>query len=726
MISTVKKIPIQRYTLITSLIIILFSSAFYLYLYYSKTVRLRYNVNDMVLARESAAKIDSCLVYLYSADNSSRLYALTTDGRYFRQFSNEIKFVSDAVQQLNANHKAAAQKGRLNELIGQKAVKTENYIRLKLLSDSLLKSAGRINNLVEERKAQPVKVPVVTKTVSEIKIDTIRIASVVKAKKKRKFFGRLFDAFSSKDGKENEPQGKMQVSPTIVRKRIDKVVEIATLQTKPNAYNKNYRKLFVASDQVKNNEQELLNINNQLITQIIGSLKKYKVAEQHYINKRKGDLNNNLQDAVLRFKKLSGIILLFLVLLVVIIFYNIWKIFRNEKELIRYSDHAEQQARSKSAFLAAMSHEIRTPLNSVIGFSEQLSQSELDDSQQEQVSAISSSSKMLLEVVNEILDFSKFETGKMTFDLKPFKPYHTIEEILNSISIQARNKGLLLHKEMDLDPETCLKGDDFRLKQVILNFMSNAVKFTEKGSITLKASLTKQNDEKMLLHVMVKDTGIGIAKESIATVFGEFSQVASAQKRASQKGTGLGLAISKKIIELQGGKILVNSEQGKGSEFGFELLFDLAANKDCVKNDVADDQSAYQYLSGKHILIADDHQLNLLLLTTILKKWKITYDTVTDGKEAARLFEANDYDLLLTDIEMPEMDGIELSVFIRQYEDSEKAGIPILALTANVLKEDTDRYLEAGMDGVVLKPFSERQLLDNMSAALKNVILLDQ
>lgn len=726
MISTVKKIPIQRYTLIIFLIIILFSSAFYLYLYYSKTVRLRYNVNDMVLARENAAKIDSCLVYLYSADNSSRLYALTTDGKYFRQFSNEIKFVSNAVQQLNLTHKAVAQKGLLNELIGQKVAKTKNYIRLKLLSDSLLESAGRINNLVEKRKGQPVKVPVVTKTVSEIKIDTIRAVSMVKAKKKRKFFGRLFDAFSSKHRREEELFAKQQIPPTIVRRRIDKVVEIATLQPKPNAYSKNYSKLFLASGQVKNNEQELLNINNQLITQIISSLKNYKAAEQHYINKRKGDLNNNLQDAVFRFKKLSGVILLFLVLLVVIIFYNIWKIFRNEKELIMYSDRAEQQTRSKSAFLAAMSHEIRTPLNSVIGFSEQLSQSKLDDSQQEQVSAISSSSKILLEVVNEILDFSKFETGKMNFDLKPFRPYDTIKEIFNSVSIQAGNKGLLLHKELDLDPDTCLNGDDFRVKQVILNFLSNAVKFTEKGSITLKASLTKQNDGKMLLYVMVKDTGIGIARESIADVFGEFSQIASAQKKASQKGTGLGLAISKKIIELQGGTILVSSEQGLGSEFGFELPFDLAADQDCVKHVPVDDRASYQHLSGKHILIADDHQLNLLLLTTILKKWQITYNTVNDGREAVRLFEANDYDLLLTDIEMPEMDGIELSLYIRQYEDIEKSAIPILALTANVLKEDTDRYLEAGMDGVILKPFSEKQLLDNMSAALKKVILLGQ
>lgn len=723
MISTIKKNPVQRYALIISLIIILFISAFYLYLYYSRAVRLRYNVNEMVVARESAAKIDSCLVYLYSADNSSRLYALTADHKYFRQFSSEIKFVNAAVQQLNAKNKTAVRTGKLNELIGQKAVQTENYIRLKLLSDSLLKSVSRINDLIEERKEEPVKAPVIRKTVSEIKIDTIRPVITVKTEKKKKFFGRLFDAFSAKQNKAQEPS----VSPTIVRKRIDKVVEITTIVPRAmNSYGKDYRKLFVASDKLKNNEQELLKINNQLIVQIINSLKNYKVAEQHSINKRKGELNNNLQDAVLRFKKLSGIILVFLILLVVIVLYNIWKIFRHEKELMMHSDRAEQETRSKSAFLATMSHEIRTPLNSVIGFSEQLSQTELDESQQEHVNAISSSSKMLLEVVNEILDFSKFETGKMSFDLSPFKPCDAIEEIFNSVTIQAENKGLLLIKELDLDPDTCLNGDYFRLKQVILNFLGNAVKFTEKGSILLKASLVKLDDEKRILHVSVKDTGIGIARENIDAIFGEFSQVGSAQKRASQKGTGLGLAISKKIIELQGGTILVSSEPGKGSEFSFQLPFELAGDPGCVEDDPVADQSAYQYLDGKHILVADDHRLNLLLLTTILKKWKITYDTAIDGKEAAELFDANDYDLLLTDIEMPEMDGIELSAYVRQRADMEKAGIPILALTANVLKEDTDRYLAAGMDGVVLKPFSEKQLLDNLTAALKKTRLLDE
>lgn len=724
MISTVKKNPVQRYALITCLIIILFISAFYLYLYYSKAVRLKYNVNEMVLARESAAKIDSCLVYLYSADNSSRLYALTADSKYFRQFSSEIKFVNTAVQHLNTRNKAAASAG-LNELIGRKAVKTENYIRLRLLSDSLLKSAGRINDLIEERKVQSVKVPVIRKTISEIKIDTIRAVSTIKAGKKKKFFGRLFDAFSPGRDRKNETEETPRISPTIVRKRIDKVVEITTLAPKPlNTYGKDYKKLFLTSSELNDNEQELLKINNQLVTKVISGLKNYKIVEEHYINSRKADLNNNLQDTIIRFKKLSGIILVFLILLVVIILYNIWKIFKNEKELMIHSSRAEQETRSKSAFLATMSHEIRTPLNSVIGFSEQLSQSELDDSQQEQVNAISSSSKMLLEVVNEILDFSKFETGKMNFDLKPFKPYHTIEEILNSISIQAGNKGLLLHKELDLDPDTCFNGDGFRLKQVILNFLSNAVKFTEKGSITLKASLTRQDDEKMLLNIMVKDTGVGIAKENINAVFDEFSQVASAQKKASQKGTGLGLAISKRIIELQGGTILVKSEPGKGSEFSFVLPFELAP--DCVENAPVDDQSVYEYLNGKHILVADDHQLNLLLLTMILKKWKISFDTAVDGKEAAALFKVNVYDLVLTDIEMPEMDGIELAGYIRQYDDMEKAAIPILALTANVLKEDTDRYLEAGIDGVILKPFSEKQLLDSLTAALKGAILLDQ
>jgi CheY-like chemotaxis protein/nitrogen-specific signal transduction histidine kinase len=409
--------------------------------------------------------------------------------------------------------------------------------------------------------------------------------------------------------------------------------------------------------------------------------------------------------------------------MVIVILYNIWKIFRNEEEIISYSQDAEQYAQSKSAFLASMSHEIRTPLNSVIGFSEQLGQSQLNETQREQLQAISSSSRLLLDVVNEILDFSKFETGKMSFDSAAFMPQHTLEEVFISLRPQAESKGIKIEKELDLDVDTCFTGDAFRLKQVVLNLMSNAIKFTTDGKVTLRAHVSKGQQGMKVLHVSVKDSGLGISKENIPLIFGEFAQIDSAQKQASQKGTGLGLAISKKIVELQGGSISVTSELKKGSVFSFQIPFETADFSACKKKSMPDNFLAEEILLGKHILVAEDNRLNVLLLSTILKKWMLTFDIAEDGVQAMSLFASRDYDLVLTDIEMPEMGGVELARKIRNYDHIGKSLTPVLALTANALKEDRDNYMKAGMNGVILKPFSEQNLLDTITDALKDPLL---
>jgi signal transduction histidine kinase/CheY-like chemotaxis protein len=727
MISTVRKVPILRYALIVTLIVVLFISSFYLYLYYRRAESVRYNIHQMILARESAAMIDNCLISLYSADNNSRLYALTSDRKYFNEFSAEIKFVDQMISQLDIKDQSAIPARNFNRLIKEKTAKTRRFTKLKFLSDSLLKSANRINVIIDQEAAMPLKVPLVSKYISEVKIDTIK-SSPKEQLPKKKFFARVFEAFSAKKSDESFRNAlEQKKSPTVVEKRIATKVERTTII--PNGAvvsRKHFEKIYKTSNQLKESEQDILKINTGLIDEIIASLKKYKLAEQHYITDGKDNLNDSLQDVVFKFRRLSWVIFIFLTSLVIIILYNIWKIFRNEEDIISYSLNAEQYAKSKSAFMASMSHEIRTPLNSVIGFSEQLSQSRLNEVQKEQLDAISSSSKLLLEVVNEILDFSKFETGKMSFDHAPFNPYLALEEVFKGLQIQADIKGIGMEKEFDLAQDMCLKGDVFRLKQVVINLVSNAIKFTLAGKVVLKAFVTDGEKGSKILNVIVQDTGVGISRENIPLIFGEFAQIASAQQKASQKGTGLGLAISKKIVELQGGKIMVSSEPDKGSVFEFHLPFELLDSAACLKREPSDQPVRHTSLNGRYILIAEDNKLNVLLLTTILRKQGVAYDIAENGIEAISLFESNRYDIVLTDIEMPEMGGVELAELIRRHPERKKASIPILALTANVLKEDRDKYLEAGINGVVLKPFSEQNLLDSIADALKDPMLLDE
>ncbi|MBL4675216.1 MAG: response regulator, partial [Mucilaginibacter sp.] len=277
-------------------------------------------------------------------------------------------------------------------------------------------------------------------------------------------------------------------------------------------------------------------------------------------------------------------------------------------------------------------------------------------------------------------------------------------------------------QDIDFEQDVCLAGDYFRLKQVIMNLTSNAIKFTPTGGVTISAFLTDDKLGQKVLNVQVKDTGLGIDKEHLPLIFEEFSQVASAQKAANYGGTGLGLAISKKIIELQGGSIKVTSKLGAGSIFSFKLPLDIASKDECVIEETPGIKfDPREVVEGKHMLIAEDNKFNVLLVSTILKKWGVTFDVANNGREALQLFEDNRYHAILTDIEMPEMSGIELTQLVRANINPRKATIPILALTANVLKEDRARYLSVGMTGVVLKPFTEQNLIDNIAGALKGV-----
>nr|WP_294944373.1 ATP-binding protein [uncultured Mucilaginibacter sp.] len=723
MIAGVKKVPLLRYALIVLLIVLLSGSAFYLYLHYSKAEKIRTSFQQMINARENSALIDSCIVELYSADNSSRMYALTSKKAYFTQFNKQIKSVHSIINTINRNNKTTAgqaQDTELGDLISQKTIKTDSYIKLTALTDSLLKSARKINRDLKDKDSKYLQQPIVRRVKTEVHIDTIKPLPKVAAAPavKRGFFKRLFGK------KENVQEAKLQ--PLLVQRTTDTTITTMTPTPKvARVYNNYYSKLYEANNKLRTNELEMLEINNRLITQIIGSLKKYKVAEQHYISASKTEVKSNLSTVLYEFKRLSGLMVILLTVVVAIILYNIWKIFKNEEEMVVYTEMAENYALSKSRFMASMSHEIRTPLNSIIGFSEQLTQSELTETQTEQTNAIRSSSKMLLDVVNEILDFSKYETGKMNFEKEPFKPYEAIADIVAGMQVQAGKKGIALNHQLDFSEELCLQGDCFRLKQVVMNLTSNAIKFTPRGSVFINAFITdgKQAGVKVL-NVHVRDTGLGIDADHLPFIFDEFSQVTSAQKATNTPGTGLGLAIVKKIVELQGGSINVNSKAGKGSIFSFKLPMELSTAGACVAQEPLVEANPRELVAGKHVLVAEDNKLNVLLVTTILKKWNITFDIAYNGREALQFFEAHSYDIILTDIEMPEMGGIEFSQLVRTNGNYQKASVPILALTANVLKEDRDKYLAVGITGVVLKPFSEKNLVNSIAAAISNRNLL--
>lgn len=713
MIYSVKKIPTLRYVLIILVFSALSVSAIYLYLHNQKAEKLQGNIENVISARENSALVDSCILNLYNADNSSRMYSVTGNKMYLRDFANDLYKISFVINRIKYKGKQPSDldSAKFGALMREKSAKTDVYMRLRLLTDSLIRYSAGINKALNHYDGISAKPIVSVRHV--VTTDTIKAPAV--AQPQKKLLGRLISAFSRKKQPDTAARTVVVRDTTTTTSILSK----ADPATKKIAYKTYYKKLDDVNDKLRKNEQQILVINNNLIQEIITSLQLYKAVEQLYMQKSKTELTGNMADVFSAFKETSIISFLFLLALVVVVFYNIWKIFRNDQEIIVYSEKAAQYADSKSRFLAGMSHEIRTPLNSVIGFSEQLSQESLTPTQKEQVGAIRSSSEMLLELVNEILDFSKYETGKMSFESSPFRVGQVLQDVFNSMYINAQKKNIQLKNDIAVEHSLYCEGDKMRLQQVVMNLMGNAIKFTLKGSVTLSAFVEHVDEQNVLLKVGVIDTGLGIDKNDLPHIFDEFSQVATAQKATRQKGTGLGLAICKKIVELQGGKINVSSVTGQGSTFSFELPLKLCDQVEQAATQTISDDMMAKLVDGKTVLFADDDKFNVLLGKTILKKWNINFDIAYNGREALDLFERNNYDLILTDIQMPELNGLELTEQVRNNPNPVKAKTTIMALTANVMKEDRDVYFKTGVNDVILKPFHEKTLIEKIALSVR-------
>ena len=368
---------------------------------------------------------------------------------------------------------------------------------------------------------------------------------------------------------------------------------------------------------------------------------------------------------------------------------------------------AENLAQAKQNFLANMTHEIRTPINAIIGFTEQLDKSITQEPHKEQIQIIKKSSIHLLKIVNDVLDYSKLQAGKFSFEKIIFNPADTIQEVIDILLPEAENKRIKIYFEKTGNIPESLLGDPFRLQQILLNIIGNAIKFTGSGSIYVAIGADRTDAREVFLKMEIKDTGVGIPAHKVDKVFDDFEQADTNIDRRF-KGTGLGLSITKKLVENQQGSIHIISKEGEGTVVHITIPYEVVnETRQPQKTEKLADAS---FLANHKILVVDDEPFNRKLLKTILNQWGATVEEAHDGENALHLVKKRFYDLVLMDIRMPGMTGIEITQRIRVDADPVKRKMVIIALTASNDQEKEKKCLEAGMNAFLSKPFTEQEL----------------
>jgi signal transduction histidine kinase/CheY-like chemotaxis protein len=640
------------------------------------------NLNEIIgtLDEDTKPNIDIVLlkdisVELRNMENTIENYVFEEDEKYLKEFESSIQVAIaklDTIRNRNLNSEITQSIDSLENLIYNKSTVLSQVANLDY--NSMEETFADLYDQLNDVEAEPILEDTITR-------------------KKRGFLRKIFGK------KGNVEKDTFDVSNSkAYRNMINSQLDSLARYAKSEVYSQKIKEFTLQQD------------HQDIQTKILSLILTIESWELNKIKLQALDAQSSARYTNKYVKIFSIITPIMLILTLIVLVIYISRTRKFQETLSESRKNALKLAREKEQFLANMSHEIRTPMNAIAGFSKLLLSSDLNSEQAEQLQIIDKSSEHLIHILDDVLDFSKLQSGKIKLEKKEFNPSDTIRDCIKLLQYKAKEKDLKIEEEFDSLPKHLL-GDAYRLKQMLLNIIFNGIKFTDKGGVIVSVSTKKKTKHSINMIIEIKDTGIGIPDDHQKKIFGEFDQVNQDDRT---KGTGLGLSITKKLVSMHKGRISVKSTEGAGTTFTLVLPYETTSNQQ--KEETAK-MSKKNNLSGQMVLIADDEEFNRKLLIAIFKQYNINYKEANDGAEAYKLLNEIPFNIILMDFRMPEMNGPEVSIKIKK-ENGLNKNTPIIGLTATVTNQDITIAKDSGIDHILRKPFDSDELLSLMNKEL--------
>ncbi|QMU31113.1 hybrid sensor histidine kinase/response regulator [Adhaeribacter radiodurans] len=674
-------------------------------------------VNRLSTPNEKLKVVNTLFRSITQLDQLQRVQAIKNPDKPYAEFKKGSEYLVktlDTLRVLSANNPLQVQRlDSMTTILRSRDKLFLSYLKLRkdlVHNEALSKRIHAVSNYIAKNNKPKIDTSIVitnqryVTTTTLPNADTLQI--VVKKKPKKSFLSRLFRGRKEEPAlpalKQVEEELKIQVDTLAVAKQDSSIWKIQKMMRRME------REQHQRTTKLLNRELALIHTNNQLHTQLLAILHVIEAEEIHLDRQNSQQATEVVRASISRMNGIMVIFFSVAAFLAYLILIDISRSHKYRKQLIAAKEEAEHLGQVKQRFLANMSHEIRTPLQAIIGFAEQVYQQ--PQPKREALEAIYRSAEHLLQIVNEVLDYSRITSGKFTFEQQPFNVQQLVSGVIETMRLPAEQKELALVLESTIPNTLFVSGDAFRLRQVLYNLLGNAIKFTHQGQVTLQVNCTRTH-EAFEITFAVMDTGIGIPASELERIFYLFEQVDASVVR-THGGTGLGLSIAKTLVEGQNGIIEVSSEPGLGSCFVVRLPFLPAlAPVPEPATLTASNQAIKTITSGKpngKVLVVDDDAFILRLCETILNKYGIINTCTSDAQAVLREAWDPNIKLVLLDIRMPEINGLELCRALRKKLGKE---IKVVALTAQALPEEREIILAEGFDGILMKPFREHELL---------------